>query len=326
MGCSVTRTVAVTGATGFIGRHVTADLLARGFMVRAVVRPGSTHQTTAGAAVVRAPLEAAALRTAFAGADTIVHLAGVVNALQPSIYTAVNVEGTQAVARAADDTGARLVHISSLAAAGSASAASPRREDDPPNPRTPYGCSKLAGEQAVVGTPGLRWIILRPGVVYGPGDRALLPLFKLADRGLLPLVGRADAAYTFVHVHDVVRTIAAAIDATAIGEILFVGHAHPVTAREVLEAIRLAVGRPGVVIPVPQAITRLAAAGCDLLARVVGRPMPLNRWRYVELSAEGFVCRVDRLRDRLGIVAELDLRDGLADTAAWYRREGWIRR
>ncbi len=79
------------------------------------------------------------------------------------------------------------------------------------------------------------------------------------------------------------------------------------------------------VIPVPQAITRLAAVGCDLVARVVGRPLPLNRWRYVELSAAGFVCDVDRLRDRLGIVAELDLRAGLADTAAWYRRAGWIR-
>ena len=321
----MSRTVAVTGATGFIGRHVTADLIARGFGVRAIVRPESTHEAAAGAESVRVPLEAAALCEAFAGADTVVHLAGIVSALQPSAYSAVNVVGTRAVARAAHAAGARLVHISSLAAAGPASAASPRREDDPPSPRTPYGCSKLEGEQVVMATHGLRWMILRPGVVYGPGDRALLPLFKLAERGLLPLVGRADAAYTFVHVRDVVRTIAAAIEAADDGEILFVGHSHPVTAREILDVIRLVVGRPAMVIPVPQAITRVAAAVCDLVARVVGRPLPLTRWRYIELSAEGFVCRVDRLRDRLGIVAELDLRDGLADTAAWYRREGWIR-
>ena len=321
----MTRTVAVTGATGFIGRHVTADLIARGFGVRAIVRPGSKHEAPAGAAAIRAPLDAAALHEAFAGTDTVVHLAGVVNALQPSVYAAVNVEGTRAVARAAHAAGARLVHVSSLAAAGSACAASPRRETDPTSPLTPYGRSKLEGEQVVKEIPGLRWMILRPGVVYGPGDRALLPLFKLAERGLLPLIGRADAAYTFVHVRDVVRTIAAAIDAAAAGEILFVGHAHPVIVREILEAIRLVVGRPAVVIPVPQPITRLAAAGCDLVARVVGRPMPLSRWRYVELSAEGFVCDVERLRERLGIVAEIDLRHGLADTAAWYRREGWIR-
>jgi len=58
---------------------------------------------------------------------------------------------------------------------------------------------------------------------------------------------------------------------------------------------------------------------------VIGRPLPLTGWRYVELSAPGFVCDVGRLRDRLGIVAEFDLSAGLADTAAWYRRAGWIR-
>jgi nucleoside-diphosphate-sugar epimerase len=56
----------------------------------------------------------------------------------------------------------------------------------------------------------------------------------------------------------------------------------------------------------------------------IGHPLALNRRRYVELASAGFVCRVDRLRDRLGIVAEIDLREGLADTAAWYRRAGWI--
>jgi nucleoside-diphosphate-sugar epimerase len=172
---------------------------------------------------------------------------------------------------------------------------------------------------------GLRWIILRPGVVYGPGDRAMLPLFKLARHGVLPLVGRADAAYTFVHVADVVRVVAAAIDAPVDGDVLFVGHPHPVTAREIVEAVRRAVGRPAAIVPVPQAITRLAAAGCDLAARLAGRVLPLNQWRYVELSAEGFVCRVDRMRDHLGVVAALDLREGVAQTADWYRRAGWIK-
>jgi nucleoside-diphosphate-sugar epimerase len=174
--------------------------------------------------------------------------------------------------------------------------------------------------------PGLRWTILRPGVVYGPGDRAVLPLFKCAQFGLLPLVGRLDAAYTFVHVHDVVRTIAAALAAPPDGEILFVGHPHPATARDVLEAIRLAVGRPAIVIRVPQVVTRLAAVTCDVVAHGLGKPLPLNRSRYVELSADGFVCRVDRLRERLGIVAALDLREGFAQTAAWYRKEGWLTR
>jgi UDP-glucose 4-epimerase len=322
----VSPTVAVTGATGFIGRHVTADLVARGIVVRGVVRPGSTHEVPGGAAIVRVPLDAAALAEAFAGVDAVVHLAGRVNALDPAAYAAVNVEGTRAVARAAAAAGARLVHISSLAAAGPAPATRPRSEDDAPSPRTPYGRSKLEGERLVRATPGLRWIILRPAVVYGPGDRAMLPLFKCAARGLLPLVGRLDAAYTFVHVNDVVRAIAAAIDAAVEGEIVFVGHPRPVTAREILEAVRQSVGRPAMIVRIPQAITRMAAAGCDLVARGVRRPLPLNHWRYVELSAEGFVCCVERLRERLGVVAAIGLGEGLAQTAGWYRQEGWITR
>src|SRR5205823_13883956 len=98
----------------------------------------------------------------------------------------------------------------------------------------------------------------------------------------------------------------------------------PVTAHDLLDAVRCAVGRPAVIVPVPMALTRLAAWGGDLVGRLAGRPMPLNQWRFIELSAEGFVCRVDRLREQLGIVAALDLREGMAQTADWYRREGWI--
>jgi hypothetical protein len=78
------------------------------------------------------------------------------------------------------------------------------------------------------------------------------------------------------------------------------------------------------VLRIPQAVTHLAAVACDLAGHGLGRPLPLNRWRYVELSAEGFVCRVDRLRARLGIVAAVGLREGLAQTAVWYRQEGWL--
>jgi nucleoside-diphosphate-sugar epimerase len=321
----VSPTVAVTGVTGFIGRHVTADLVARGIEVRGVVRPGSPRGVPGGAAIVRVPLDRTALAEAFAGADAVVHLAGLVNALDPAAYSAVNVEGTREVARAAAAAGARLVQISSLAAAGPAPATAPRSEDDAPSPRTPYGRSKLEGERLVMATPGLRWIILRPAVVYGPGDRAMLPLFKCAERGLLPLVGRPDAAYTFVHVSDVVRAIGAAIAATIEGQIVFVGHPRPVTAREILETVRRSVGRPAIIVRVPQVITRVAAAACDLIARGVRAPLPLNHWRYVELSAEGFVCCVERLRERLGVVAAIGLREGLALTADWYRQEGWIK-
>jgi dihydroflavonol-4-reductase len=321
----VSRRVAVTGATGFIGRHLTARITANGEIVRAVVRPSSVARAIgSGVTVVGSPLEQHALVEAFRDVDVVIHLAGVVSALSDREYAATNVEGTREVARAACTVGARLVHVSSLAAAGPAPASAPRREDDPVAPVTAYGRSKLEAERVVAGVDGLRWTILRPAAVYGPGDRAMLPLFRFARRGMLPLVGRTTAAYTFVHVDDVVRAIAAAVEHDASGETMFVGHPEAVTAREILEAVRTAVGRRAVIVRVPWALTRMAAVAGELAGGLRGRPLSLNSSRYTELSAEGFVCNVDRLRDRLGIVAQIGLREGLAATAAWYRREGWL--
>ena len=310
----------MTGATGFIGTHLVANLVERGVEVRAIVRPSSVaaHRHTLAAppdlpdlraplhltdpdppgsphrilTVVRTGLERAALADAFRDVDAVVHLAGVVSTIRERELFDVNVGGTRAVADAARAAGVRLIHVSSLAAAGPASA-------------------------------DLRWIVLRPGIVYGPGDRAMLPLFQLAAHGVLPLVGRAGAAYTMIHVSDLIRTIVAALD-SADRQTVFAGHPHPATGRELLEGVRSAAGRTALILRVPLALARLTAIAGDIGGAIRGRPLALNGTRYVELSAEGFVCRVDRLRDRLGIVAEVDLAQGLAQTAAWYRQKRWL--
>ena len=302
------RRIAVTGASGFIGRHVAAHLAARGDE----------------ALVVRRPFEHAALLQTLRGTDAVVHLAGVVSAVREHEYFTANVDGTRVIAGAARAAGVPLIHISSLAAAGPASPRAPRSEDDPSSPINAYGRSKLEGERVIAATDGLRWTILRPGAVYGPGDWALLPVFRLAMRGILPLIGRADAAYTFIHVADLVRVIIAAVDSPAAGDTLFVGHPNPVTTRDLLEGVRAAAGGRGHIVRIPLAITRLAALGGDAAGALIGARPVINSRRYAELASAGFVCRVDRLRDRLGIVAQIGLRDGLADAFAWYRREGWL--
>jgi dihydroflavonol-4-reductase len=296
----VTKRVAVTGATGFIGRHLLE------------------HFGGCGTEVipVRRPFETSTLLNAFGRVDAVVHLAGIVSALREQDYISANIDGTRAVAEAACTARIPLINISSLAAAGPASPRAPRSEDDPPVPINAYGRSKLGGEGAIALIDGLRWTTLRPGVVYGPRDRALLPLFVMAARGLLPLVGRRDAAYTFIHVRDLVRAIAAAVDRPATGETIFAGHPHPITTRELLEAVRTAAGS--------LMLTHAAAIAGDLAGAVRRKPMLINSRRYAELASEGFVCRVDRLRDRLGIVAGIELREGLADAYAWYRKEGWL--
>lgn len=305
--------IAVTGAGGFIGGRLMSSRSARGDRIQPVRRTGGV-----------VPFERGAVDDAIRGAEVVIHLAGVVSAVGEAAFIAGNVEGTRIIGEAAAACGARLVHISSLAAGGPAPASAPRSEADPPSPINAYGRSKLASERALAAIRGLHWTALRPGVVYGPGDRAMLPLFRMARRGVLPVVGRTGAAYSIVHVDDLVRAIAAAAERGAPGDILYVGHPRPVTARELVAAVGAAVGGRIRLIGVPMTLTRAAALAGDVAGHVTGRPALIDSRRYAELAAEGFVCRVDRLREHLGIVPAIELQDGMNETADWYRREGWL--
>jgi len=297
--------VAVTGASGFIGRHVMTRLASRGDTAIAVPRPFA-HDT---------------LLAAFRAADLVVHLAGVVATTDEQVYIDGNVTAAARVAEAARDAGVHLVHVSSLAAAGPAPSAAPHVESDPPSPITRYGRTKLDGELAVKATSGLRWTVLRPGVVYGPGDRALVPLFRMARSGLLPLVGRADAAYTFIYIDDMVDAVLAAVDRAPAGATMFVGHPEPVTPRALVEQVREAAGARAAIVRVPQALLRIAAWGGDVAGALRGRPAPINSRRFAELNSPGFVCRVDRLRQDLGVEARVGLADGVRRASSWYRSQ-----
>jgi dihydroflavonol-4-reductase len=137
---------------------------------------------------------------------------------------------------------------------------------------------------------------------------------------------RSTTGYTFIHIDDMVRAIEAAIERPADRRVIFVGHPTPVTTRGLVEQIRAAVGRSAVIVPVPLGVTRAAAALCDLTTRVTGRLLPLDKWRYAELAAAGFVCRVDLMRELLQVEAAVGLEEGLRTTTAWYREQGWLRR
>src|SRR5215470_15959061 len=188
--------VAITGARGFIGGHLADALTARGDQAVPIGRP----------------FESRALERAFRDVDAVAHLAGVVSAVRDDEFYKGNVEGTRVVAAAAREADVKLIHVSSLAAAGPAPPDSPRSEDDEPRPVTTYGRTKLEGERIVASSAGLRWTVIRPGVVYGPRDRAVLPLVRYTARGMAPLVGNGSAAYTFLYVGDLIRALLAAID------------------------------------------------------------------------------------------------------------------
>lgn len=320
----MSRTVAITGVTGFIGRHVASNMQRAGWTVTGIVRPGSPREPPDGIRCMRARLIDADLLGPFDGAEVVIHLAGVVRAGTPQAYAAVNVEGTRHVAQAAARTGARFIHVSSQAAAGGGLPSAPRTEDDPPRPITPYGHSKLAGERCVQDVDNLQWTILRSVAVYGPGDKGFLPLFRLARRGWFPVVGHLDTAYTLIHVDDLSRAIeAAAATAKGAGHALFIGGESPVTTERFLQTLATSVKRAYRPHRIPGWLLRVAAEAGQVAARL-GYALPLDRSRLAELRAGGFVCSVTKAHDLLGFSSEIALADGLARTAEWYLRKGWL--
>jgi nucleoside-diphosphate-sugar epimerase len=318
------RSVGVTGATGFLGWHIAGAFRSRGWNVRAIVRLGNLKPVPPDVEAVESPLDAAPLARAFAGCDAIVHAAALTRAPDERAFEVVNVDGTAAVVAAANATSAALIFISSLGAAGAGTPVRPVREDDAPRPVVAYGRSKLADEAVVRTSALVPWTILRPSAVYGPRDRQMLPLFRLAERGQLWLAARPGSAFTMTYAEDVARAVVmAAEDPRAAGQTLFVGHPDPQTEEAILRQIALAFGRSAAPRRTPRVVLRVLGLAGDLAWRL-GRPPLLDAARLLELQAEGWVCAVDRARDVIGFTAETPLAEGLERTLRWYRQQRWI--
>lgn len=324
IGCMKSGSLSVTGSTGFVGWNLTDMFLRHGWEVRAIVRPGNTKPLPVRAKVVEASLEAAALTKAFAGTDIVVHCAAVVRAPDEDVFNAVNVEGTRAAAEAARRVGARFILISSQAAGGPGTADNPRTELDVDAPINAYGRSKLAAETAVRTTPRLPWTILRPSAIYGPRDRGFLPLFKMANRGWILNPSDPDTPFTLTHVGDLVEAVRlATMTESCIGETMYIGHDSPRTSYQVMRVLASASGKRVKPRQIPGLMLSLAAAWGERSWKKGKVPL-IDASRLAELRAGGFVCSSQRARTVLGFEAEVQVEDGIARTARWYRDQNWL--
>lgn len=189
----MTQIVALTGASGFIGQHITNALLERGIGVRALTR--GRCDARQGVEWVRGSLDSEqSLATLVRGASAVIHCAGQVRGGSPAVFQRVNVDGTLRMVAAAKAAGSceRFLLISSLAA----------RHPD----LSWYARSKFEAERLAIDAAGtLPVSVFRPTAVYGPGDRELHPVFAWLLRGWLPRLGQADARLSFLHVQDLAR-------------------------------------------------------------------------------------------------------------------------
>lgn len=312
--------VLLTGATGFVGSHVAEALDDSGHALRCTVRASSSLRWIEHLDVetVRADLrDEAALRSALEGVDRVVHVAGVTRAPSPELFRTVNAEATEALARAAVEADVeRFVFVSSLAARG---------PDGTSGPASDYGRSKRDAEEALAGLGGeTEVVVLRPGGVYGPREEDMLPLFRAAARGWLP-VPAGGGVLQPVYAADAAAAVRAGLERATPGF-----GPWPVVEPgrygwdEVAEGLERAVGREVRTVRVPAALAEAAGGAGELFARMTGRPPPLDRRRARDLTRHGWTADPSPTEEALGWRAEVPLPEGLRRTADWYRDAGWL--
>jgi nucleoside-diphosphate-sugar epimerase len=298
------KTIALTGGTGFVGRQVIAQAISAGWQVRALTRRAQPAELNVS--WIRGALDKRdSLVELVAGADVVLHVAGVVSAPDEAGFTAGNVTGTQSMVDATTSTGIRrFVHVSSLSA----------REPQ----LSMYGASKRAGE-AVVAASSLDWSIVRPSGVYGPGDTEMLDVFRLAQKGvaLLPPPGRV----ALVAVDDLARLLLALADRPGAHELYEVDDGNTLTHAELARLIGDAVGRRVLPMHLPAGLLRLGAR-IDRRLRGAAAKLTTDRARYLA-HPDWTADPVKRPPPALW-EARIATARGLADTAAWYRAHGLL--
>ncbi|MCI0572211.1 MAG: NAD-dependent epimerase/dehydratase family protein [Myxococcaceae bacterium] len=329
----------VTGGTGFIGQHLVRRLVARGASVTALVRRGASVGAleAAGVRLVRGDIVTGeGLAEAVRGVDVVLHLAGAVKARSEAEYQRCNTQGTrqllEAIARV--ERPARFVFCSSLAAAGPSRLGQPRREVDAPAPIGAYGRSKLAAEEAVrEASARVPAIVVRPPLVYGPGDREFLPsLLPMLRWGVALKSGFAPKSYSLIHVEDLCEGLLAAAERgrtvstqSPDAGVYFLSDGREHGWEEVCEALAHALGRRrALVLPVPEALGYAVGLGAELRARLKGEAATLNLDKVRDLRCEAWTCSPDRAREELAFTPVHPLEQGFRNTVAWYRQQGWM--
>lgn len=329
----------ITGASGFIGGRLRDALLAKGVKVIALRRPDSPLPKNTSDRFISVASSYRDIETLVSvlkdhTPDYVFHVAGATNGVTYKDFTDANVMPTQNLALAVERSGVnikRFVHVSSLAACGPATSemlasGKLRSESDPPRPIEYYGKSKRKAELVLESTRAFPWTIVRPGGVYGPGDREYFLLFKSAIKQHIDLYfGNEERAWSGIYVDDCVRGIVmSALTAASNHQGYFLCDSWPTTWGKFQKQIVRISNSKVVTLRLPGAVLHIAALGGELLTKIDKKPHLFNKQKALMGVQEAWTCSGEKATQDFGFTAAIDHPEGIKRTIAWYQTNGWL--
>lgn len=328
----MSKTVFVTGGSGFTGSHLCQALVARGYRVKALVRKTSKthHLKKLGAVPVVGDLEELKRENGMLeDVDTVYHVAAAYRqeGLPREVFWKVNVDGTRRLLDYARQSGVRrFVHCSTVGVQGEIDNP-PAKETAPYKPGDHYQESKMEGEKIALSffdKYDLEGVVVRPLGIYGPGDMRFLKLFRFINNGKFRMIGSGEVLYHLTYVEDLVQGfILAGEKESAVGNVYAIGGDEYLPLKELVGIIADVLDKPIPKRHLPLKPIYLASIVCENICRPLGIEPPLYR-RRLDFFTKDRAFDITKARQELGYQPKVSLRDGLARTAKWYREQGLI--
>ncbi len=322
--------ILLTGGSGFVGGHLAHALVAQGHDLRLLVR--TTSDTSFVDGVDYEPIigdlrEPQTLASACDGVDVVVHAAAVLRAVRQRNFMRTNQEGTANLAEAAAAAGVeRFVQISSIAAQGPAPDRKPESPDTALHPVSAYGRSKAAGEAELLEQTGRMSItILRPPMIYGPGDTGLQAFFWLARRRISARLGDGSNLVDTIYGPDLADAVGAILRAEPREVVRYHIRSEdgPFTWNELLGTLEAVAGQRLWIPTIAPAVFHGFARCSEAWAALTRSEPILDRTRVVEMRQNAWICDASSLRRDTGWSPVTTLEDGMRETMAWYVDHGW---
>lgn len=326
--------VLVTGATGFTGTYLIKALVKLGCNVHAIARSSSRLGELASLPVTwhRGDVyDPAVIDKAAEGVNYVFHLAAAYREAKAGdeVYTLVHIKSTQLLAEAAlkQPSLKKFVHVSTVGVLGHIEKP-PANEESPYNPGDIYQRTKVDGEiwiRNFAKNKGMPLTVIRPAAIYGPGDRRLLKIFKLAKMPVTPLLGFGKGLYHLIHVEDLVSYLIAAaeVNPKTNGQVYICGNPLTYSIPDMTRVIKEELGQPYRVIRIPAAPFFLLGYIVEAICKPLNLEPPIYP-RRVAFFTKDRSFETMKIRRDLGDLYQYSSEEGIRKLTHWYVKEGWL--